>query len=317
MASKTVEDRSRYVDMWAVPGWHPTNIELLQKLKTADTNHFNTNMDVVGTVSEMNPDSQKWEKTHMIGVRTDVWKLSKKEIASSIKSLKDKRKAELKKQIKRSGRLNEKQADVLEQRVAEDAAMQMTSSDIELRRLVLKLFKTTSQRVRWCGTIEEVTATEIHNSIGSRKPLLTMAVMLPRTNYVTYIQQNHKTFRVPSTFSFCYYDNRRMWNLCLKRRWLSLGVDYSVEADGEAIGELDGKFIGLGTDSYIDLQSHPLTNDTEFCDLMTLFTSSIGYHRAMRRCIQQRVKAALSGQSHLVIVDDDELRLRNNGRSAA
>ena len=118
MGRKKAEERSRYVDMWAVPGMHPTNVEFLQKLKTADTNHFTKNMDVIGTVSEMDPDTSKWEKTHMIGVRNDIWKSNKKEMKNSVKVLQSKRKAELKKEIKRSGRLNEKQTEVLEKRVA-------------------------------------------------------------------------------------------------------------------------------------------------------------------------------------------------------
>ena len=317
MARKQADERSRYVDMWALPGIHPSNIELLQKLKTADTNHFTKNMDVIGMVSEKDAASGKWETTHMIGVRNDIWKFNRREKESSVKVLQAKRKAELKREIKRSGRLNEKQSQLLEQRLAGDALMQMDGNEMEKRRLVLKLFKTTSQRARWCGTIEEVTITEIHNSIGSQKPLVTLAVMLPQSKLVTDIQQNHKTFRIPATFTFGYYSAGRLWNLRLKRHWISLGIDYSIEADGKNIGEVDGKLISLGTDSYLRLQAHELASDTAFCDLLTLFTASVGYHRAIRRNIARRVQAIFAGESHRLVFDDDELRLRDNGRSAA
>ncbi len=65
------------------------------------------------------------------------------------------------------------------------------------------------------------------------------------------------------------------------------------------------------------LDEHPLAGNTHFVDLLTLFTSSVGYHRAMRRSVKRRVKAALAGQSHRNIIEDEELRLRHNGRSAA
>jgi hypothetical protein len=253
----------------------------------------------------------------MIGVRTDVWKPNKKEMAGSLNAMKQKRRAELKREIKKSGRLSTKQTQVFENRLAEDELMQMQSSDIEKRRLVLKLFKTTAARVRWVGTIEEVTVTEIHNSIGSKKVLLTFVVMLPRTEFVTYVQQNHRTFRVPCVFSFGYYDGGRMWHLSLKRRWVSAGPDFDVEADGKRIGILDGKLIGLGSDSYIDLDDHPLTGDTEFVDLLTLFTASVGYHKAMRRSVKRRLKALQAGNGHCHLVEDEELRLRHNGRAAA
>lgn len=317
MARRSPREVSRYVDMWALPGVHPTNVELLQQLKTADTHHFTKNMDVVGTVSELDNETRRWEKTHMIGVRTDVWRPDKKEMARSLKSIQSKRRTELKQQIKRGGRLDTKQSTLLDESIEKDLVMQMDSGDIEKRRLVLKLFKTTATRVRWCGTIEEVTTTEIHNSIGSKRRLLTTAVMLPRTEFITYVQENHRTFRVPSIFTFCYYDDDRMWHLTLKQRWFSLGVDFDVEVNSKSIGKLDGKLVSFGADSLIQLDEHPLAGNTQFVDLLTLFTSSVGFHRAMRRSLKRRIKAAKTGESHRNIIEDEELRLRHNGRAAA
>jgi hypothetical protein len=317
MSKKEPEECRRYVDMWALPGMHASNVEFLQKLKTADTNHFTTHMDTVGTVSELNGETRKWEKTHLIGLRTDVWKADADELEDALDVLQHQRKQELKKEIKKHGRLNNKQQKLLDEKLSDDAVMKLESGDIEKRRLVLKLFKTTSERVRWCGTIEQVTTTEIHNSIGSNRSLLTMVVMLPRMDFVTYIQQNHRTFRIPSLFTFGFYDDKRMWNLTLKRRWVSIGADFDVEADGESIGELDGRLFSFGSDSYIDLDAHELAENTRFVDLMTLFTASVGYHKAMRKSVDKRVKATLSGQSHCHVVEDEELRLRHNGRAAA
>lgn len=314
---KDPEAVRRYVDMWALPGMHPSNVEFLQKLKTADTNHFTTHMDVVGTVSEQDSETDDWEKTHLIGVRTDVWKPDSDEMADALDSLQESRKRELKQDIKKNGRLNKKQQSLLDEKLADDDIMKMQSEDIEKRRLVLKLFKTTGTRVRWCGTIEQVTTTEIHTSIGSKRSLLTMVVMLPRIDMVTYVQQNHRTFRIPSVFTFGYYDDGRMWNLTLKRRWISIGADFDVEADGDSIGVLDGRLFSFGSDSYIDLAPHPLATSTQFVDLLTLFTATTGYHRAMRRSVKKRVDAALSGNSHRHLIEDEELRLRHNGRAAA
>ena len=108
-----------------------------------------------------------------------------------------------------------------------------------------------------------------------------------------------------------------MWNLTLKRRWVSIGADFDIEADGQSIGELDGRLFSFGSDSYIDLEAHELAENTRFVDLMTLFTASVGYHKAMWKSVDKRVKAALSGQSHCHVVEDEELRLRHNGRAAA
>ena len=317
MGKKEPEQRRRYVDMWAMPGMHPSNVEFLQKLKTADTNHFTTHMDVVGTVSEENNETRAWEKSHLIGLRTDIWKPDGEELEDALEVMQDQRRKELKKKIKKKGRLTEKQQADLDLQLEEDEMMKLQSGDIEKRRLVLKLFKTSTQRVRWCGTIEQVTTTEIHNSIGSNRSLLTMVVMLPRSEHVTYIQQNHRTFRIPSVFTFGFYDGCRMWHLTMKRRWISIGADYDIEADGESIGELDGRLFSFGSDSYIDIDPHELSESTAFVDLITLFTASTGYHKAMRKSVSRRVEAALSGNSHCHLIEDEELRLRHNGRAAA
>lgn len=317
MAKQRKLARHRYVDMWALPGLHPSNIELLQKLKTADTQHFNTHMDIVGTVSDQDIESGDWEKTHIVGLRNDVWRRDQEQLSDSLERVKKERRLSLRRLIKRSGRLSKEQTAVLDKTLSEDEVMNLQWQELERRRLVLKLFKTTTSRVRWCGTIEEVTTTEIHTSMGSRRNLISLAVLLPRTQYVTEIQQNHRTFRIPSLFSAGFVDDGRVWHLLLKRYWLSFGADFAIEADGRRIGTVDGQLISFGSDAYIKIDDHPLAQDTHFIDMLTLFTATIGYHDTMRKSIKRRVKAVQAGQSFRHVIEDEELRLRHNGRAAA
>ncbi|QDT04179.1 hypothetical protein K227x_25680 [Rubripirellula lacrimiformis] len=317
MGKKDPVPSRRYLDMWALPGMHPSNVDILQQMKTADTNHFTTHMDTVGTVAEQDLESGSWATTHMLGLRTDVWKVDGAELEDALEVMRDQRRQTLKKQIKKTGRLSAKQKADLDAQLEDDDVMQMEPGEIEKRRLVLKLFKTSTDRVRWCGTIEQVTMTEVHNSIGSKRNLLTMVVMLPRSEHVTYIQQNHRTFRIPSIFTFGFFDGQQMHHVAIKRKWVSIGADFEVECDGESIGEIDGRLFSFGADSYLDIDPGPLSENTGFIDLMTLFTASVGYHKAMRKSVDRRVKATLSGQSHCHVVCNEELRLRHNGRAAA
>jgi len=96
------------------------------------------------------PKKSGWEKTHIFGIRSDVW----------------------------------------------------NPDEIEHRRLVIKMFKSTGERIRWAGTIEEITTREVHNSIGSRRAVLSLAALLPGHEYLVMVQQNHRTFRIPSIFTF-------------------------------------------------------------------------------------------------------------------
>ncbi len=306
----------RYVDMWAMPGIHPSNIQLLQRLKSADSQHFTKGMEVIGTISEHAGDDG-WLQTHLIGLRADIWKPNQAEIGKTVRALKKQRKNWFKQKLRLSGRLSDKQTENLNEHLEQDEVWKLSEGDIESRRLVLKLFKNTGQSTRWCGTIEELTSTEIHTSIGSRRSLLTFAVMLPQTQQVTMIQENHRTFRYPAMFTFGYYDGLRMWYVRLQQRWVSLGPDFDVYVDGTHIGLVDGKLFCFGSDSYIDLEDHALVNDTKFIDLLTLFTASVGYHRSMRRSVAKRVASALRGESQRHLLDPDEIRLRHNGRAAA
>jgi hypothetical protein len=231
--------------------------------------------------------------------------------------LQDKRKEELRRDIKRHGRLNTKQSKRLDEQLAVDSVMKMESDDIERRRLVLKLFKTSGKRTNWSGTIEEITTTEVHNSIGCNRSLMTFAVMLPSTDFVTTIQQNHRTYRIPSIFSFCYFHDNAVYHVVLKRRWFAVGVDFDVIVEGKSIGLIDGRLMGFGSDSYVSLSEHPLSLSTQFINLLTLFAGSVGYHSAMRKSVGERVRANLAGEGHRHVIEDEELRLRHNGRKAA
>lgn len=257
---------NRYVDMWAFLGMHPTNVDLLQRLKSADDRQFGTNMDVCGSVSRQDSGADDWDKTHIFGIRSDAWE-----------------------------------------------------SDAEHRRLVIKLFKSTGERIHWAGTIEEVTTREVHNSMGSRRAVLSMAVVLPGYEYVVMVQQNHRTFRVPSIFTFGFFNERedRMRYVSIKRKWFSLGADFVVESEGRQIGEIDGKLIGFGHNAHLCVHEPSLTRSRHFLDLLTLFAATVGYHRAMRGSVKRRVRAARSDGAFEHVVEDEEFWLLKNPRQRA
>ncbi len=306
---------NRYVDMWAVPGVHPTNSDFLQSYKMADSSQFTRHMDVVGTVSEK--EDGKWEKKQMlIGIRTDIWKPDCKEVKETLNCLHEKRKTELKKEIKKSGRLNAKQKSQLQQQLETDKVMQMQCDDIEQRRLVIKVFKTSGKRLNWAGTIEQMTTEEIQNSISSRRILLSFAVVLPRHEYIIRLGQNYRPFSFTKIFSFSYYYKNRMWPVCLRQKLGSIVPDYEILVDEEKIGLINGVVFAMGSDSYVELYDHELCNDGKFNDLLTLFAASIGYHKSMRKSTKRRVEACKSGQWQKCLLEDEELSIYKNGRVA-
>ena len=310
---------NRYVDMWACISMHPTNADLLGRLKSADDRQFGTNMDVCGSVSQQHSKTSDWEKTHIVGIRSDIWNPDKDELQKTLNSLKESRRDQLRREIKRSGRLDAKQTEQLDQQLRRDPLMSIKASDIEHRRLVMKMFKSTGERIRWAGTIEEVTTREVHNSIGSRRAVLSLAVLLPGYEYLVTVQQNHRAFRIPSIFTFSFYDEDqdRMRYVGIKRKWLSFGADFVIESGGRKIGEIDGRLIGFGYNAHVRVHEPSLAENRHFLDLVTLFATTVGYHRAMRRSVKRRVRAARSGGAFRHVVEDEEFWLLKNPRRRA
>jgi hypothetical protein len=255
----------------------------------------------------------------MFGIRSDVWDPDQENMQKTLNSLREGRRDQLRREIKRSGRLSAKQSAQLDEQIRRDPVMSMRASDIEHRRLVIKMFKTTGERIRWDGTIEEVTTREVHNSIGSRRAVLSLAVLLPDYEYVVMIQQNHRTFRIPSVFTFSFYDEDqdRVRYVSINRKWISIGADFTIESGGRKIGDIDGKLLGFGYNAYVRVHEPSLAENETFLDLLTLFASSVGYHRAMRRSVRRRVRAARSGASCQHVVEDEEFWLLKNPRRHA
>ncbi len=309
----------RYVDMWAFLGMHPTNIEVLQRLKSADDRQFGTNMDVCGTVSDRNPKTGKWNETCLVGIRSDIWNPDKSELEKSLKKLHTRRRKHHRSKVKDTGQLNAKQDARLQDNLKADQSLALSADDLEKRRLVMKMFRTTGERIRWTGTLEELTTREVHNSIGSKRTVLSMVAILPGYEFLTTVQQNHRTFRIPSIYTFCFHDaaHMRTWYVNVKRKWFSIGADYVLESEGRQIGEIDGKLIGFGYNAYVTVTEPTLAANGDFMDLVTLFATSVGYHRAMRRSVRRRVAAVKSGASERHIIEDEEFWLLKNPRRRA
>ena len=314
--SEETQDRyARYVDMWAVAGLHPSNIDVLTKLKSAEDRQFSKNMGITGKVIAEDKQERTKEESHIFGIRTDIWKPSKQEKEGALNMIKKRRKEELKKEIKkRGGRLNKEQKAELESKMRDDLTMTMESTDVDKSRLVIKLFRSTGKNISWKGTLEELSVREVHQSLGSKKALITFAVNLSGYEYLIHIQQCRRFFR-PAVFSFAYIDDKsdQIWYIDLKKYWVSFGIDYHVEAQGVRIGKIDGKLWALGTDSRVKITEPTLVNDQRFLDLVSLFAASIGYHRRIWRNIRRRVRRIKKGDS-LHVIEDEELWLLKNPR---
>ncbi len=82
-----------------------------------------------------------------------------------------------------------------------------------------------------------------------------------------------------------------------------------MESAGQQIGEIDGKLIGFGYNAYLSVTEPSLAAHSDFLDLVTLFATSVGYHRAIRRSLKKRMAAAGQGDAVRHIIEDEEFWL--------
>lgn len=310
---------TRLVDMWIAPALNPTNIELLTKLKSAEDRQFSKSMAVTGKAFDEDRQNRSREETHLIGIRADVWKPSRVARKRALAAIQKRRTRELKGQKKKGAApLTDEQKAALEEQLALDGTLNATAKDLDKSRLVLKMFRTTGSSIRWRGSLEELSVTELQQSLGSRVPLASFAVILPDYEYVTHIRQNRRFWRIPPSYSFAYYQQStdRMWYVDLLCYWVSLGIDYHISAQGKTIGKIDGQLLALGVNSRIHVHEPSLAEDAKFMDLLSLFAASIGFHRRVRSNIRRRVRAIRQGKS-VHVVDEDELWLLKNPRRMA
>ncbi|RFC48124.1 MAG: hypothetical protein DVB23_000685 [Verrucomicrobia bacterium] len=309
---------TRFVDMWIAAGLNPTNIEILTKLKSAEDRQFSQNMAVTGKGFDEDRQEHKREESHLFGIRTDVWRPSKEVRERTLAALEKRQAKERRAASKSKESARDASEGELDQMVIESDTSPVTADDIDKSRLVIKMFRNTSSRIRWQGTIEELSVREIQNSLGSRRALASFAVILAEYEHLIVIQQNRRLFRIPPSFSFSYYQAKtdRMWYIDLDCHWVSIGIDYTILAQGRKIGSIDGKLLALGADSRIHVQEPCLAEDEQFMDLLSLFAATVGFHKQIRSHIRRRVSNVKRGRS-VHFVEDEEMWLLKNPRRIA
>lgn len=318
---KLIIHRNIFIDMWAFLGMHATNINVLQKLKTAEDRQFTPGMDINGKISEIpiGDDIGKKDKEEIaiMAIRSKVWDPPKEDLEKTLERVKKKKKEFIKKGIKkRGGRLNKEQKEELDEKLEEKEINKLTTTSIDKRRLIIKMFSSTGKRIHWKGTIEEITTKELHNSLASNHPLVYFTIVLSGYDYVTVVQQNLRYFALAPVYSFNYWDEKldKMWYFTIFQRFISIGIDFDVYAEGRKIAFLDGKLVGLGGNSNVKIYDEFLAKDKKFADILVLFTSTVGYQRVMRKYIKKRMKSIIKSGKIEHIIEDEEFWMMKNPR---
>lgn len=117
--------------------------------------------------------------------------------------------------------------------------------DQEKRKLVIKNF---SEPINWRGTLEELTARSVINTIASGNPSPVFMINLHKFDKLIYMRKVFKTHSINMniyTFEIVYDDRTDLYHIHKGR--VSLGDDFDVFLNGgKRIAHVDGKVFDIG-----------------------------------------------------------------------
>lgn len=312
--------RNVLLDLWWVVKHNPVNLDILNKLRTGEDRQFGRDMDIMGKIHELPTDDGRVEdktETGLVGIRNRLWKPPKEDRQDYLDSLQRKRRTELKREVRDGGgRLNAEEKRQYEALAATDPALNAGPDDIDMSRLVIKIFNNTAKNISWRGTVEECTALEVQRSFGRRGARMGFAVILSGFEYMVTLEHHHPCLDILPTYSFCYWDEKAkaLRPITIRQKLVSFGVDFNIFAEGRKIGVIDGKLISMGHNSNIRLFDETLAGDNRFMDILLLFTCTVGFHKAIRKNIRRRIKGLKGKLLNHHVVDRDEMWLMKNPR---
>lgn len=177
------------------------------------------------------------------------------------------------------------------------------------RRLIIKTFAKSS----WTGTIEELNAMEVKNSVATGKELPAFVCLLGGVSYTVPVQQMKSVYG--RTFSLTVETGKREFEpLRIRERRFTFGSDwdvFSLREEGEKIAFLDGKFMNVGGAWDISFYDSDFAKNKALVESLVLFASSIRFHKEIREKIENTINAMEKGAYRLKVEKQEYDLMRN------
>lgn len=178
------------------------------------------------------------------------------------------------------------------------------------RRLIIKAF---NESGNWEGTIEELNAFELKNSIAVGEPQPAFMCVVSGTKYLTLIEKLHTRWRANYSFQLVNPDESSVGLFTIKADRFSLGSDWYIEdVTGKKVAEVDGKVLDIGGEFEIKIFDEELGKNKVFVNTLKLFAATLKYLGDIEDKIKDTVDAIRKG--YKLEVEKSEIKFFKNPR---
>lgn len=178
------------------------------------------------------------------------------------------------------------------------------------RRLIIKAF---NESGNWEGTIEELNAFELKNSIAVGEPQPAFMCVVSGTKYLTLIEKLHTRWRANYSFQLVNPDESSVGLFTIKADRFSLGSDWYIEdVTGKKVAEVDGKVLDIGGEFEIKIFDEELGKNKVFVNTLKLFAATLKYLGDIEDKIKDTVNAIRKG--YKLEVEKSEIKFFKNPR---
>ena len=185
------------------------------------------------------------------------------------------------------------------------------------RRFVMKVFSPSGY---WRGSIERLQGESFANSQAAKEPCPSYVCILKHTRNlfrIKFLAHKRRFFKrgKGEVFGFSYLDENDIFHsFVIDDKQLTLGSDWKIiNIKNELVAKINGKFANIGGRFKIDIFDPILAKDKTFTMIMILFSSTLRFHRQIKKNIKKSIKQ-LKNTDVVIKLDDSEANLYLNPR---
>ncbi len=182
---------------------------------------------------------------------------------------------------------------------------------LEKKRLILKIF---TEGMGWRGTVEQLVAKSLAQSVAARKPLIVFSVNLSGTNSLITLERVTKPFSFnQKVYAFSLIEEDEAYPFYVEENRLTLGKDWTLKnMKKEKIADINGSQFNIGGKYKVKMPSKGVPKDLD--DLIILFCGISKYLDEAEKAVKSWMKKAKRSKEMFVKIDSDEAMLYRNPR---
>ncbi len=182
------------------------------------------------------------------------------------------------------------------------------------KRLVVRGF---TDKGVWIGSLEELLAREIRNTVLLDEPTFSYAIIQPDYDYVTIIDRVIKRglFQKEYYVFDIFIDKGVIETYTIESARVSLGSDFTVkrENDGKKVATIDSKVLNIGGAVEIRFHDEKAKENPVLERVLTMFAAGLRFADEQKKKIEE-LKKQFKGKGGVFKIPREELALYENPR---